>query len=63
MSIGRCGDDPEAQARRRDRLEVAGVGEEREDLLGRRRQALLALEDVDPHPPGYGRRALARIGG
>ena len=47
ISIGLGRDDLEAQQRRRDRLEVAGVGEEREDLLGRAGQDLLALEDMD----------------
>ena len=48
--------DPEAQQRRRDRLEVAGVGEEGEDLLGRAVEALLAVQDVDAHHLGYGPR-------
>ena len=40
------GDDVERQPGRRDRLEVAGVGEEREDLVGRALEALLAVERV-----------------
>jgi hypothetical protein len=40
------GDDAEREPRRRDRLEVAGVGEEREDGLGRTGQPLLAAQDV-----------------
>jgi hypothetical protein len=47
-------DDLEAQQRRRDRLEVAGVGEQVKDLRGRPGQFLLALEGVDAHHPVYG---------
>ena len=39
-------DDVERQPGRGDRLEVAGVGEEGEDLVGRAVEALLAAERV-----------------
>jgi hypothetical protein len=47
-------DDLEVQQGRRDRLEVAGVGEEVEDLLRPSRQLLVADEGVDAHHPVYG---------
>ena len=42
-------DDPEAEPGRRDPLEVAGVGEERERLLERDGDDLAALEGVLRH--------------
>ena len=45
---GLGGQHPEAQQRRRDRLEVARIGEEREHRLGRSLETLLAPERVDP---------------
>ena len=48
-------DDPERQPVRRDRLQVAGVGEEREHLGGRAGEALLAAQDVmTEHARGTG---------
>src|SRR4051812_38871942 len=48
-------DDAEAEPRRRDRLEGAGVREEREELVRRAGQALLAPKDViAEHCPLYG---------
>ena len=46
IAIGAGRDEAEAQQRRRQRLEVVRVGEEREHLLGRAGQALLALKDL-----------------
>jgi hypothetical protein len=43
-------DHAEAQQRRRDRLQVARVSEEREHVAGWLGQQLLAFEDMDLHP-------------
>jgi hypothetical protein len=50
------GDDREAQQRRGDRLEVVGVAEEAEHLVGRAVQELFAEEGVDAHRVQYGLR-------
>ena len=54
MSIGRGVTMRKDSHGGRDRLEVAGVGEEREDLAGRAGEPLLAAQGVvTEHVPGY----------
>ena len=61
MAIGAGRDDLEAQQRRGDRLEVAGVGEEREDLLRAcRARSCSRLQDVDAHASATGVRSMRR---
>ena len=55
IAIGGGRHDREAQQRRRDRLEVEGIGEEREDRVGMGVDDLLAAQRVNGHHHGgYG---------